>query len=182
MTGKITTFTTPFGLFEFERMPFGLCNSPATFQRLMQQCLGDQLTDSALVYLDDVIVFSKDFSAHLDHLEKVFQALGLYGLKLCPGKCQLFQKQVKFLGHKVSSQGVAPDPEKSECCPEQGHPPTVRQVRSFIGFLGSYRQFIKDFSKIAKPLNELLRGTGWSRGRHSQPIQWTEDCETAFKQ
>lgn len=93
-------------------MAFGLCNTPAIFQRLMQRCLGDQLTESAMVYLDDVIVFSRNFSDHLKHLEAVFQALGRYGLKLCPDKCQIFQKQVKFLGHVVSGQGVSPDPEK----------------------------------------------------------------------
>lgn len=135
-----------------------------------------------MVYLDDVIVFSKDFSAHLNHLENVFQALGRYGLKLRPDKCRLFQKQVKLLGHKVSSQGVAPDPEKVIAVQNWDTPTTVRQVRSFLGFVGYYRQFIKDFSKIAKPLNELLRGTGRSRGRHSHPIQWTEESETAFKQ
>ena len=105
-------------------MPFGLCNAPATFQRLMQRCLGDQLTESAMVYLDDVIVFSRNFSDHLKHLEAVFQALGCYGLKLRPDKCQIFQKQVKFLGHVVSSQGVSPDLEKVAAVADwQPHPP-----------------------------------------------------------
>lgn len=99
-----TVFTTPFGLFEFARMPFGLCNAPATFQRLMQRCLGKQLAESVLVYLDDVIVYSKNFTEHLDHLETVFQALGHYGLKPRPEKCWLFQKQVKFMGHIVSKR------------------------------------------------------------------------------
>ena len=177
-----TAFTTPFGLFEFERMPFGLCNAPATFQRLMQRCLGDHLTESALVYLDDVIVYSKDFPAHLKHLEEVFRALSRYGLKLRPSKCQLFQKEVKFLGHQVCSQGVAPDPEKTAAVQNWATPATIKQVRSFLGFVGYYRRFIKDFSKIAKPLNELLRGTGRGRRRHSHSIHWTEECEMAFKQ
>ena len=177
-----TAFTTPFGLFEFERMPFGLCNAPATFQRLMQRCLGEQLTESALVYLDDVIVFSKNFSDHLDHLESVFQALGRYGLKLRPEKCHLFQKQVKFLGHVVGSQGVSPDPDKVAAVADWQPPSTVRQVRAFLGFVGYYRRFIRDFAKIAKPLNELLSGTGRSRGRRSPPIQWTDQCEVAFQQ
>ena len=143
-----TAFTTPFGLFEFERMPFGLCNAPATFQRLMQQCLGDQLTESAMVYLDGVIVYSQDFSAHLDHLEKVFEAFGRYGLKLRPERFKLFQKKVKFLGHEVSSQGVAPDPEKVIAIQSWEAPTTVKQVRSFLGFVGYYRQFIKDCQTI----------------------------------
>lgn len=95
-----TTFTTPFRLFEFERMPFGLCNAPATFQRLMQRCLKDHLTESAFVYLDDVMRFLELFSEHLNHLESIFQAVGRYDLKLSPEKCHLFQRQVKFLGRR----------------------------------------------------------------------------------
>lgn len=177
-----TAFTTPFGLFEFERMPFGLTNGPATFQRLMQRCLGSQLTDSALVYLDDVILYSRDFNTHLQDLERVFQAMGQYGLKLRLDKCHLFRKQVKFLGHLVSGRGVAPDPDKLSAVQNWEPPTTVRQVRAFLGFVGYYRRFIKGFSKIAKPLNELLVGTGRSRSRSSPPVNWTQACESAFHQ
>lgn len=177
-----TAFTTPFGLFEWDRMPFGLCNGPATFQRLMQRCLGGQLSESALVYLDDVILYSVDFAAHLHHLEEVFRALERYGLKLRPEKCHLFRTEVKFLGHRVSAEGVSPDPDKVSAVQEWTPPKTVRQVRSFLGFVGYYRRFIKDFSKIAKPLNELLQGTSRPRGRGSPPIQWSSECEAAFQQ
>ncbi|KAK7925039.1 hypothetical protein WMY93_007349 [Mugilogobius chulae] len=176
-----TAFTTPFGLFEFERMPFGLCNAPATFQRLMQRCLGEQLAESAMVYLDDVIVYSASFTDHLHHLETIFQSLYHYGLKLQPEKCQFLKRQVKFLGHVVCSQGISPDPDKVAAVSDWKPPTTVRQVRSFLGFVGYYRRFIKDFSKIAKPLNGLLIGTGRSRGRRSPPIEWTEQCEAAFQ-
>lgn len=176
-----TAFTTPFGLFEWERMPFGLCNAPATFQRLMQRCLSGQLVDSTLVYLDDVLVFSQDFPTHLYHLEQVFQAMEKYGLKLRPEKCQLFRREVKFLGHCVSQKGVAPDPEKVSAVREWEPPKTVRQVRSFLGFVGYYRRFVKDFSKIAKPLNALLVGTSRSRGRGSPLVPWNPECETAFQ-
>lgn len=176
-----TAFTTPFGLYEWDRMPFGLCNAPATFQRLMQRCLGGQLSDSSLVYLDDVIVFSVDFAAHLDHLDGVFQSLHRYGLKLRPEKCQLFQREVKFLGHCISGKGVSPDPDKVAAVQDWQPPGTVRQVRSFLGFVGYYRRFIKDFSKIAKPLNALLMGTGRQRRRGSPPIEWTVECESAFQ-
>lgn len=175
-----TAFTTPFGLYEWDRMPFGLCNAPATFQRLMQRCLGGQLSDSTLVYLDDIIVFSTDFTTHLQHLERVFEAMERYGLKLRPEKCQLLQKEVKFLGHCISGKGVAPDPEKVAAVQDWQPPTTVRQVRSFLGFVGYYRRFIKDFSKIAKPLNALLVGTSRSRGRRSPQVAWTPDCTTAF--
>ncbi|MGH0124627.1 UNVERIFIED_CONTAM: hypothetical protein FKN15_076715 [Acipenser sinensis] len=125
---KKTAFTTPFGLYEFERMPFGLCNAPATFQRLMQRCLGGQVSESLLIYLDDVIVYSVDFMTHLSHLEAVFEALWKYGLKLCPEKCQLFQRQVKFLGHLVSAERVAPDPQKVAAVHDWETPTTVRTV------------------------------------------------------
>ncbi|KAG1926021.1 interleukin-1 receptor accessory protein-like 1-A [Pimephales promelas] len=176
-----TAFTTPFGLFEWDRMPFGLCNAPATFQRLMQRCLGGQLVDNTLVYLDDVIVFSPDFASHLLHLEQVFQAMERYGLKLRPDKCQLFRKEVKFLGHCVSTAGVAPDPEKVLAVQNWEAPQTVRQVRSFLGFVGYYRRFIKGFSAIAKPLNQLLSGTGRFRGRGSPSVDWRPECEEAFQ-
>ncbi|KAL7837443.1 hypothetical protein SRHO_G00271540 [Serrasalmus rhombeus] len=177
-----TAFTTPFGLFEWDRMPFGLCNAPATFQRLMQRCLSGQLAESTLVYLDDAIVYSVDFTAHLAHLEAVFQSLEGYGLKLRPEKCHLFQREVKFLGHCVSGKGISPDPAKISAVEDWATPKTVRQVRSFLGFVGYYRRFIKDFSKIAKPLNGLLVGTGRCKGRGSSSIKWTPDCEEAFSQ
>uniref|UniRef100_A0A8C1WKU1 Gypsy retrotransposon integrase-like protein 1 n=1 Tax=Cyprinus carpio TaxID=7962 RepID=A0A8C1WKU1_CYPCA len=177
-----TAFTTPFGLFEWDRMPFGLCNAPATFQRLMQRCLGGRLMESTLVYLDDVIVYSPDFESHLQHLEEVFQAMERYGLKLQPDKCHLLRREVKFLGHCVSAAGVAVDPEKVAAVREWSAPKTVRQVRSFLGFVGYYRRFIKGFSKIAKPLNQLLAGTGRPRGRGSPSIMWDPECEAAFQQ
>lgn len=176
-----TAFTTPFGLFEWDRMPFGLCNAPATFQRLMQRCLGGQLVDSTLVYLDDIIVFSPDFQTHLHHLENVFRTMERYGLKLRPDKCQLFQKEVQFLGHRVSAAGISPDPEKVTAVQGWEPPRTVRQVRSFLGFVGYYRRFIKGFSGLAKPLNQLLAGTKRARGKGSSMVQWDSACETAFQ-
>ena len=157
---------------------FGLCNAPATFQRL-QRCLGGQLVDSTLVYLDDVIIFSPDFPSHLHNLEQVLQVMEKYGLKLQPEKCQLFQKEVKFLGHCVSSKGISPDPEKVSAVQDWAPPTTIRQVRSFLGFVGYYRRFIKDFSKIAKPLNELL--VGRSRGQGSPSVAWSPECDIAFR-
>lgn len=100
-----TAFTIPLGLYQFERMPFGLCNAPATFHRLMQRCLGGQVHDHLLIYLDDVIVYSPDFNSFLRHLEHVFQRLQEHGLKLQPAKCRLFRREVRYLGHVVSEQG-----------------------------------------------------------------------------
>ena len=146
----------------------------------MQRCLRGQQAESTLVYLDDVITFAADFTTHLNHLEEIFRAMERYGLELLPEKCELFLKEVKFLGHCVSSKGVFPDPEKVAV--QEAQPPTtVRQVRSFLGFAGYYRRFIKGFSNIAKLLNELLVGTGPPRGRQSPPIVWSPECTAAFQ-
>lgn len=173
-----TAFATPMGLYEFERMPFGLCNAPATFQRLMQRCLGGQVHDFLLIYLDDVILYSPDFDSHLTHLEKVFTKLKEHGLKLQPTKCRLFQRSVQYLGHVVGAGGVSTDPQKTEVVRNWPVPTTVREVRSFLGFVGYYRRFIPAFARKAGPLHALLRGTGGSKSR---PVDWTADCEQAFQ-
>lgn len=172
-----TAFTTPVGLFQFERMPFGLCNAPATFQRLMQRCLGGQVNDFLLIYLDDIIVYSPCFDSHLQHLEEVFEKLYQHGLKLQPQKCRLFRREVKYLGHVVSKRGVATDPEKTAVVQDWAVPTTVTQLRSFLGFAGYYRRFIPAFSRVAAPLNSLLHGTA---GTKTAVIQWSPDCQRAF--
>ncbi|XP_041915813.1 uncharacterized protein LOC121680475 [Alosa sapidissima] len=175
-----TAFATPMGLYEFQRLPFGLCNGPATFQRLMQRCLGDLNLDTVLVYLDDVIIFSPSFESHIQHLEEVFHKMRSFGLKLKPEKCTLFQKQVRFLGHLVDSEGVRPDPEKTSAVQNWKIPSTVHEVRSFLGFVGYYRRFIGGFSKIARPLNALLQNTAKHGKKKSIPVEWTLECQTAF--
>ncbi|KAG1933728.1 interleukin-1 receptor accessory protein-like 1-A [Pimephales promelas] len=174
-----TAFTTPMGLYEFDRMPFGLCNAPATFQRLMQRCLGSMVHDFLLIYLDDVVVFSPDFDSHLHHLEQVFWRLHEHGLKLQPRKCKLFQQQVTYLGHVISNQGVATDPQKTAVVKEWPVPQTIKQVRSFLGFAGYYRRFIHGFSQIAAPLHTLLKGTATVRQGNTQ-VNWTEACQESF--
>ncbi|XP_032367401.1 uncharacterized protein LOC116686492 [Etheostoma spectabile] len=180
MDREKTAFTTPFGLYEFNRMPFGLCNAPATFQRLMQRCLGNLVNDFLLIYLDDVVVFSPDFRSHLRHLEEVFRCLHEHGLKLQPTKCRLFQREVTYLGHVISEQGVSTDPEKTIAVRDWPIPQTVKQVKSFLGFAGYYRRFIPAFSKIALPLNALTHGT--TTQSKNAPITWTPECQRAFDQ
>lgn len=175
-----TAFTTPIGLFEFSRMPFGLCNAPATFQRLMQKCLGDKVNDFLLIYLDDVIVYSPDFDCHLQHLEQVFQRLAKYGLKLQPQKCKFLQKEVIYLGHVVSEVGVSTDPGKIDVVRDWAQPETTTHVRSFLGFAGYYRRFIPSFSRIAAPLHGLLTGTA-ALGKKGKPVVWTPACQQAFE-
>ena len=175
-----TAFTTPLGLYEFKRMPFGLCNAPATFQRLMQQCLSGQLAESLLIYLDDIILFSPDFQSHLQHLDQVFERLWRHGLKLRLDKCTLLQTEVKFLGHVVDRQGVRPDPDKLVAVREWPTPSTVREVRAFLGLAGYYRRFVPSFAAIARPLNNLLIGIPNDVKSHQCSIEWTPDCQKSF--
>ena len=144
------------GFFECNRMPFGLTNAPAVFQRLMEQTLAD--LSNVLVYIDDIIIHSKDFDQHLQDLEKCFIRIKDAGLKLKPSKCQVFRKEVKYLGHYISEEGIRTDPEKCKVVEEWPEPTTVQELRQVIGFFSYYRRFVKDFSKLAKPMHDLLKG------------------------
>lgn len=176
-----TAFTTPLGLYEFERMPFGLCNAPATFQRLMQQCLNGQIAESLLVYLDDIIIYSANFSSHLQHLDQVFERLWRHGLKLRPDKCRLLQREVTFLGHVVDQHGVRPDPGKVQAVKDWPVPTTIKQVRAFLGLAGYYRRFVAGFAKVARPLNRLLTGIPADKRSQSKKVNWTHECQSSFE-
>ncbi|KAL7851957.1 hypothetical protein SRHO_G00177420 [Serrasalmus rhombeus] len=179
-----TAFCTPFGLFEFNRMPFGLCNAPSTFQRLMERIFGDERFQSLLLYLDDIVIFSSTFDLHLQRLETVLKRLQQNNLKLKLAKCHFFQSQVKYLGHVISSAGVATDPEKIKAVSEWERPRTVTQLRSFLGFASYYRRFVEGFAKHASPLHRLVAVLqGGKRKVKSKPLEghWSEACEEAFK-
>ena len=124
------------GLYECVRMPFGLQNAPATFQRLMTACLGEHNFESLLIYLDDVIVFSSTYEEHLQRLQLVFQGLRRFGLKLKPRKCHLLQEKVNYLGHVIIAKGIETDPEKTTAVSEWPRPKNSREVRRFLGFTG----------------------------------------------
>ena len=157
----LTTFTMgPLGFWECEHMPFGLTNAPATFQRLMESCLGELHLNWCIIYLDDIIVFSRTPEEHVHRLRAVFNKLKAAGLKLKPSKCDFFKKEIKYLGHVVSKEGVSTDPDKIKAVTEWPQPTTVTEVRSFLGFVSYYRRFIPNFSKVAKPLNKLLQNFG----------------------
>lgn len=173
-----TAVTPSFGLFEWTRMPFGLCNAPATFQRLMGVVLGDLAFDVLLVYLDDVIIFSRDFESHCERLELVFNRLRQHGLKLKPSKCFLLKPEVKFLGHRISAEGINSDDEKVKALEMWPVPRNVREVRQVLGFMSYYQTFVPRFAQIAKPLHALV-----SRGRRSKtPVKftWSQECQTAL--
>ena len=154
-----TAFTVgPLGHYECEVLPFGLTNSPATFQAMMEKCLGDINLIEIILYLDDINVFSCTVDEHIERLDHVFTRLAAAGLKLQPEKCRLFQCEAKFLGHVVSESGIQTDPEKVEAVKSWPVPQSINDVRKFLGFAGFYRRFIAGFSKIAQPLHAMLKG------------------------
>jgi len=133
-------------------MPFGLCNAPATFKRLMEKVLHGVLDKICLVYLDDVIVYSKTFTGMLENLREIFLRLRGTNLKINPKKCSLFSREVKYLDHIISEKGIATDPEKTSAIESWPVPKNKNQVRSFLGFCFYYRRFVKGFSSQARPL------------------------------
>ena len=155
-TKQKSAFVTPFGLFTWNRMPFGLCNSPATFQRFMQQCFTTELFEILLIYLDDLLVFSDTFEKHLANLDKILTIITEKGLKLKKSKCQFFKQEIHYLGHVISKNGVATDPEKIKCVKEWPQPNTCKDVLSFLGFAGYYRKYVQNFSQIAAPLYDAV--------------------------
>ena len=166
-----TAFSIGSGLWQFTVMPFGLCNAPATFERLMEQVLSGLPLSTALVYLDDVLVPARTFADQISNLRQVFQRFRNAHLKLSPKKCSLFQKEVKYLGHIVSSKGIATDPEKVEAVQSWPTPTDSKEVRSFVGLCSYYRKFIPDFANIAHPLHQC-----------AEKFNWTAEVEAAFNQ
>ena len=159
MSKQLTAFTVgPLGFCECERMPFCLTNAPATFQRLMESCLGDLHLNWCIIYLDDINVFSKTPKEHIERLKGVCTKLVAAGLKLKPKQCEFFKLKIAYLGHIVSSKGIETDPKKVEAVKNWTVPKTVSDVQSFLGFTNYYRKFIKDYAKVARPLNVLISG------------------------
>ena len=169
-----TAFCTPEGLYQFRVMPFGLCNAPACFQRLMDLVLSGLQWSQCLVYLDDIIVLGNSFETHIQNLDSVFQRLQEAGLRLKPAKCAFFRKEVQYLGHIISRQGVATDPEKVGKVASWPVPTSRREVQQFVGFANYYRRFIKDFAQLARPLHRLTERTA--------PFTWSHECQESFDQ
>ena len=167
-----SAFVTPGGLFQFKCMPFGLCNAPSTFERLMEQVLAGLQWQICLVYLDDVIVYSRDFTEHVERLEIILKRISEAGLKLKPKKCHFFCERVIYLGHKVSAEGIATDPEKVRAVQDWGVPKNLTDVRSFLGLCSYYRRFIPQFSTIAKPLTRLTEKDHGFRWGDEQEEAW----------
>ena len=170
-----TAFRTSSGqLFEFNQVPFGLCNAPATFSRLMDRVLAGLHWETCLFYLDDIIVFSSTWEEHLSRLREVFETLRHAKLKLGAAKCTFAAKEVSYLGHRVTEEGLLPDPSLLAAIRDIPPPKTATEVRSFLGLAGYYRRYVKDFAAIAAPLHALTRKDAL--------FHWSEDCQAAFDQ
>jgi RNase H-like domain found in reverse transcriptase/Reverse transcriptase (RNA-dependent DNA polymerase)/Integrase zinc binding domain len=152
-----TAFSVDNGHWEFLRMPAGLRNSPATFQRAMDEILKDIQNKICMVYMDDIIVFSTSLQEHIQNLKLVFSKLREARLKIQIDKCEFFRKEVEFLGHVVTPHGIKPNPNKIKAIKNFPIPKTHKQIKSFLGLLGYYRKFIKDFAKITKPMTTCLK-------------------------
>ena len=170
---KYTAIIVHDGLYEFNRLPQGLANSPATFQRVMEQVLRGLTWSKLLVYLDDIIIFSPNFESHLLRLKEVFDRFRAVNLKLKPSKCRFLHKQVQFLGHVISAEGIKPSPDKTRIVEKYPAPKSPKEIRQFLGLCGFFRRFIKDFAAKAVPLNRLLR--------KNTTFQWNETTQEAFE-
>lgn len=195
---KYSAFTTPMGLFEYNRLPQGLCNSPGSFMRMMTSIFGDQNYLSLLCYLDDLLVFAPDEETALLRLEMVFERLRSHNLKLAPKKCFFLRRSVKFLGHIVDENGVSTDNSKVENITKMssadlmetdGVTPSQKKIRSFLGMINYYQHFVAGYSAIAKPLFDLLKGEK-RKGKQSKSMQprrklsasdWRPEQEKAFE-
>lgn len=173
-TKELTAFTTPFGLYQFKVMPFGLQGAPATFQRLMDQILRD-VPQFAAAYLDDVVIFSQTWEDHVTHLQQVLRLLKNAGLTINPGKCSLAKSEVEYLGHIVGQGVIKPRVGKVDAIHSYPVPSTKKRVRAFLGLVGWYSKFIPHFADRAAVLTNLTKASAPTK------VKWTEDCDRAFK-
>lgn len=169
-----TAFNCKYGQFEYLVMPMGLCNAPATFQGLMNTIFRDLLDDFLVVYLDDLLIFSKTEEEHLEHIQQVLERLEENQLYVSPKKCSFLCKQVEFLGLIIGERGIEVDPRKSAAINEWTKPSTIGDVRSFIGLVQFFRRFVRNFSGRARPLTDLTKKSMGIR-------RWDSECDTAFK-
>ena len=168
-----TAFVTPFGLYQFTRMPFGLSGAPGTFQRLMDKVLRGH-HEYAAAYLDDIIIHSESWEDHIKHITVVLNSLMKAGLTAKPSKCQFGRDEIVYLGHRVERGRVQPEQSKIKAIQDFPKPATKKQVRAFLGLAGYYWKFIKNFSEVTAPLSDMVK--------QSQPSQvtWNENLERAF--
>jgi hypothetical protein len=169
-----TAFCVKGGLYQFKVMPMGLTNAPGTFQRLMDNILKRFNWKQCLCYLDEIMVFSKDFQSHLRNLENVFTCLQHANLKLKPSKCNFCMDKIVFLGHEISKFGRRPDPNKMKALRDISAPTTITEVKSFLGFISYYRDYVAFLSDLIDPIVLLTH--------KNVAFIWSNDCETSFNE
>src|SRR5512142_650567 len=169
-----TAFTTRYGLFECTVMSFGLTNAPAFFMNLMNKVFMEYLDKFVVVFIDDILIYSKTKEEHEEHFRLALEKLREHQLYAKFSKCEFWLSEVKFLGHVISSGGVAVDPSNVESVLSWKQPKTVSEIHSFLGLAGYYRRFIENFSKIARPMTRLLQ--------KDVKYKWTESCEQSFQE
>ena len=168
-----TAFCTKYGQYEFTTMPFGLVGSSATFQRTMELILQGLQWTTAIIYIDDIVVFASSFEEHKERVVKVLQRISDANLKLKPDKCELFQESITFLGHTVSKQGVKPCHDNIQKILQWPKPTNVKDVKHILGMGSYYRRFVKGYADIARPLTDLTK--------KNMKFKWTDSCEAAFQ-
>ena len=168
-----TAFTCHYGLYEFNVMPFGLKNAPPTFQRLMNKVFKDYLDDFVIVYIDDILIYSKTYEEHLKHIRMVFDKLKEANLAIKLKKCKFCVPNIEFLGHVVGRDGLKPDPNKIKKMKELKAPTDLTSLRAALGLFSYYRKFVKHFSKTAGPMTELMK--------KDKKFIWSDECKEAFE-
>ena len=168
-----TAFSVPRGKFEFNVTPYGLCNAGATYQRMIDIALSGLPGDRILAYMDDMVVFSKSFSEHLEDLQQIFRRLRYSSISLKLSKCVFASERVDFLGFTLSAAGIQPQARLTEAIKQYQPPANKKQLKGFLGLAGFYRSFIPKFADISKPLNALTN--------HDTPFFWSKDCQNAFQ-
>ncbi len=169
-----TAFITPSGLFQFNVMPFGLKNAPATFQRLMETVLRELRGKQCFVYIDDIIVYSSNLSQHFQDLQIFLNRLQGAGLTINLKKSKFCLQEIAFLGHVVTTQGIKADPNKIEAIRSYPVPTNLKEVQRFLGLAGWYHRFVPNFSQIAEPINALKK--------KGKTFNWSDQCQQAFEQ
>ena len=165
-----TGFACEFGLYQWKRMRFGLCNATATFQRLMAQMYGNLV----MCYVDDVVIATPTLENQIDRLGKVFDCMKRAGLKCKPSKCEILRDSIKYLGRMVDRHDVRPDPEAVEAVLTWKAPRTYTQLMRFLGFANYYRDFIKGYADKVYPMQKLMRNKG-------KKFEWSDEAQTAFE-
>ncbi|MES9884855.1 MAG: reverse transcriptase domain-containing protein [Sedimenticola sp.] len=167
-----TSFVTEFGQYRYNYLPFGLKNAPSAYQRCMSQLFQKFNFKFLLVYIDDILIYSKSFDEHIQHLELVFATIQKANVKLRASKCEFMKEKMKYLGHIFTKDGVQADDSKTDLIRNYKRPTTIKELKQFLGLAQFYRKFIKDFSKICKPLHELTS--------RKKQFKWSQEAEQAF--